>query len=54
MIRIKLSHRRRNLEFRPVYRPRDRKVEVALLWRFIRDYLMPYRRIVLLCVLLAP
>lgn len=54
MIRIKLSHRRRNLEFRPVYRPRDRKVgEVALLWRFIRDYLMPYRRIVQLCVLLA-
>ncbi len=54
MIRVKLSHRRRNLEFRPVYRPRDRKVgEAALFWRFIRNYLLPYRRIILLCVLLA-
>ncbi len=54
MIRIKLSHRRRNLEFRPIYRPRDRKVgEAALFWRFVRNYLLPYRRIILICVLLA-
>ncbi len=54
MIRTKLSHRRRNIEFRPIFRPRDRKVgEAALFWRFVRQYLTPYRRIICLCAVLA-
>ncbi len=47
------SHHR-NYAYRPPYRPRDRTVgPSSLLWRFMRDYLAPFRGRIALCALLA-
>jgi len=49
---MKFHHR--NYAFRPPYRQKDRKVgKVSLLARFMRAYLRPYRKTIVLCVLLA-
>ena len=49
---MKFHHR--NYAFRPPYRPKDHKVgKLALLARFMRAYLRPYRWTIALCTLLA-
>lgn len=54
MFKVNLRHRTRPMEFRPVFKQRERKTgEGALLWRFARKYLYPYRWKICLCALLA-
>lgn len=49
-----LSRHHRHMAYRPPHRARDRRIgSTALLWRFIRTYLKPFRGMVALCALLA-
>jgi len=49
---VKIHHR--NYAFRPPYREKDRKRgHVGLFFRFIRTYVAPFKKLLMLCILMA-